>query len=143
MSWISDVRSEVHRLKCTPKDLRKFAYIVGSVFVLIGGEGFLKHWHPAAVTVLWLVGLILLCCGLVCPQRLRRIYMVWMGFAFALGWVVSRAILFFLFYLVITPIGLAARLFGKKFIDTDFLKRRETYWVEKGNSKKIDYEKLF
>jgi len=36
MSWISDVRVEMRGLKRTPKELRKFAYLVGSVFILVG-----------------------------------------------------------------------------------------------------------
>ncbi|MGA7161698.1 MAG: SxtJ family membrane protein [Bacteroidota bacterium] len=143
MSWISDVRSEMHRLKCTSKELRKFAYLVGSVLVLMGGAGFFKHWHFSIMVLLWLCAATLLCMGLLYPKGLRGVYVVWMGIAFSLGWVMSRAILILLFYFVITPIGVAARIFGKKFIDINFSDSHKTYWVERGNSKKMDYEKLF
>ena len=53
MSWISDVRGEMRRLKRTPKEIRKFAYLVGSVFILVGGAGVFKHWNVFVVAVLW------------------------------------------------------------------------------------------
>ena len=143
MSWISDVRVEMRGLKRTPKELRKFAYLVGSVFILVGGAGLFKHWHVLVVAVLWGAGLMLLLGGLLNPRSLERVYAVWMGIAFVLGWVVSRAILVLLFYLVITPIGMLARLLGKKFIDITFPQAGESYWISRQNSKKINYEKMF
>ncbi len=143
MSWISDVKSELKRLKVSPKELRKFSYLVGAVLILIGVAGIFKHWYDSAVAAIWIGAALLVLCGLVKPKLLRRVYLAWMGFAFALGWVVSRVILILLFYLIITPIGAAARLFGKKFIDISFPGSSDSYWVSRENSKKINYEKLF
>jgi hypothetical protein len=143
MSWISDVRVEMRGLKRTPKELRKFAYLVGSVLIIVGGAGLFKHWHVLVVAALWGAGLMLLLGGLLTPRLLEGVYTVWMGIAFGLGWVVSRAILVLLFYLVITPIGMLARLLGKKFIDITFPQAGESYWISRQNSKKINYEKMF
>jgi len=143
MSWISDVRTELNQLKRTPKALRKFAYLVGSVFLLVGGDGVYKHWNPAAVTLFVLIAVVLLACGAIQPQILGGVYRGWMGIAFALGWVVSRAILILLFYLVITPVGILARFFGKKFVDVSFPEDKETYWIPRSAGKGINYEKMF
>jgi hypothetical protein len=143
MSWISDVRSEMHRLKRTPKELQRFAFLVGSVLLLIGGAGLFKHWSVLVAAALWVGALMLLLGGWLNPQLLEKVYAVWMGMAFALGWVVSRAILILLFYLVITPIGIVARMFGKKFVDVAFRRGSESYWIPRRNSKKINYEKMF
>ncbi len=143
MSWISDVRGELRRLKRTAKELRKFGYLVGSVFILIGGAGLFKHWHVLVIAALWVAASMLLLGGLLNPKLLEAAYAVWMGIAFAIGWIVSRAILILLFYFVVTPIGIIARFFGKKFIDISFLRSSESYWVPRGNSKKINYEKMF
>ncbi|MGH9312901.1 MAG: SxtJ family membrane protein [Vicinamibacterales bacterium] len=43
---------------------------------------------------------------------LRRMYAGWMTFARALAWVNARIILTVVFYLVLTPVGLARRLLG-------------------------------
>ena len=143
MSWISDVRSELRRLKRTPKELRKFAYLVGSVVILIGVAGLFKHWNVFVVAALWGSGVLLLFGGLITPQSLEKVYSVWMGIAFALGWIVSRAILILLFYFVITPIGMVARLFGKKFVDITFLRTTRFVLGSRRGIKKINYEKMF
>ncbi len=143
MSWISDVRGEMRRLQRTPMEIRKFAYLVGSVFILVGCAGVFKHWNVFVDAVLWAAGVMLLLAGLLNPTSLEKVYAAWMGIAFALGWVVSRSILILLFYFIITPIGMVARLFGKKFIDTTFSHASESYWISRGNSKKINYEKMF
>ncbi|HTY11107.1 MAG TPA: SxtJ family membrane protein [Bacteroidota bacterium] len=143
MSWISDVRSELKHLKRTPKEVRKFAYLVGSLLLIIGGDGVYKHWNGAVVSLLLIIAFLLLVCGAMKPQYLTRVYGAWMGIAFGLGWIVSRAILILLFYLVITPVGLLARLFGKKFIDVSFPGAKESYWVPRIGGKKMHYEKMF
>jgi Saxitoxin biosynthesis operon protein SxtJ len=143
MSWISDVKSELKRLKASPRELRKFSYLVGSVLMLFGGAGLFKHWNISVVAAVWIGAAALIAFGLLNPMLLRTVYLFWMAFAFALGWIVSRVILIFLFYLVITPIGMIARLIGKKFIDITFPGETESYWVSKEASKKTNYEKMF
>jgi multidrug transporter EmrE-like cation transporter len=143
MSWISDVRAELKQLKRTPKALRKFAYLVGPLLLIIAAEGVYKHWNTTGVFLLFTIAILLLACGAIRPQYLSTVYGVWMGMAFALGWIVSRAILILLFYLVITPVGMLARLFGKKFIDTDFPGTKDSYWIPRGAGKKMEYEKMF
>ena len=113
------------------------------MLIIVGGAGLFKHWHVLVVAALWGAGLMLLLGGLLTPRLLEGVYTVWMGIAFGLGWVVSRAILVLLFYLVITPIGMLARLLGKKFIDITFPQAGESYWISRQNSKKINYEKMF
>lgn len=142
MSWIKDVREELLRLKRTEMDLRKFGYLVGSVFILITIAGIFKHWPWFVVALLGGAGVVLVITGLLDPLALRRVYGVWMGFAFALGWLVSRVILILLFYFVLTPIGILARLSGKKFIDISYPDSKETFWIVKGKSSKTNYNKM-
>ena len=51
-----------------------------------------------------------------------------MVFANMLSWFMSRLILSILFYIIITPIGLIARLFNKQFIELKWDKSLESYW---------------
>jgi hypothetical protein len=62
-----------------------------------------------------------------------------------MGAVMSRVLLGIIFYLVITPLGLAARLTGKQFLDLKFKEVKPSYWIERTRSKKVpsDYEKQF
>jgi Saxitoxin biosynthesis operon protein SxtJ len=143
MSWISDVRDEIHHLRLSEKELKKFGILVGSVFVVLSGLGIYRGWSIISTGTLLLAGAVLLSCGVFLPESLKQAYRVWMATAFAIGWLVSRMILFILFYFVLTPVGFLARIFEKKFLDTDFRKKKETYWIPKSANKKINYEKLF
>ena len=143
MSWISDVRDEINHLQFLRKELKKFGLLVGSVFALLGVLGIYRGWKIEGTGILLFFGIGLLAVGVFRPEWLKQVYKVWMAVAFAIGWLVSRMILFFLFYFVLTPVGLLARLFEKKFLDADFRKKKASYWIPKSADKKINYEKLF
>jgi len=57
----------------------------------------------------------------------------------------SRVILTLLFYIVLTPVALIAKLVGKKFMPIGFDKSAETYWEKRENKIKqpVDYERQF
>ena len=90
MSWISDVKDELDRLKKNYADLRKFGLLVGTVFVLLGTAGYFKHWSAYVFLPEEIAGAFLLLSGWLRPALLARLYTLWMGIAFALGWLVSR-----------------------------------------------------
>ena len=46
-----------------------------------------------------------------------------------LGFVVSHVILTLFFFLVITPVGLVARLLGKDFLSLKLDRETQTYWI--------------
>ena len=91
---------------------------------------------------LGIVGITLAIAGLALPQILLRAYRIWMGFALALGWIISRAILTILFYLVMTPVAFIARLAGKQFMDIRWDRKKNSYWIDRDGTKGIDYEKM-
>lgn len=74
-------------------------------------------------------------------------YRLWMGLSFVMGWIMTRVILIVLFYGVVTPIALLARLFGKRFLDTSYRgPSRQSYWHERekeANTETTRYEKQF
>ncbi len=143
MSWISDVRSQLGVLDTSPKSLRKFAHTVGIVFLLLGGYAWWKQPFSTLAVVLGSVGLVLNIAGLLYPAVLRPVYRLWMGAAFAMGWLVSHLILVVFYYGVITPVAIALRILGKQFLDIDFRRKQQSYWIRRDASKKVDYEKMY
>jgi uncharacterized membrane protein len=143
MSWISDVRHDIAHLDTSTGSLRKFGLTVGPIFLLIAGWIAWRHHVSTAVYVLATLGLALTIVGATFPRALDGVYRAWMGLSFAMGWVVSRIIISILFLLVVTPIGLLARLVKKQFLDMDMRHPAATYWVAKDRTKKINYEKLY
>ncbi len=119
MSWIKDVKEELKALDISKKSLRNFGLLVGGIFLLLG---FWIYYSSQSVfgIIFFVVGALLFIFGLLLPNFLSGVYKIWMGLAFALGWVVSRILLIILFYLGITTIGFIAKIFGKKFLDIKF-----------------------
>ncbi len=76
---------------------------------------------------------------------MKPIHIGWMTFAFALGWVNTRILLGIFYYLVMTPIGLMMRLFGKDLLDERIDKSKASYWIDR-SAVPVDrsrYERLF
>lgn len=142
MSWIKDVSHEIKELDLSKKALRKFGLTIGGIFLAIGLLLLWKSIWPDVRIIFISIGGTLFLGGVLLPMPLKYVYLIWMGFAFAIGWVVSRFILIILFVLVLTPIGLLAKLFGKHFLDLKFRDGKESYWIPK-EKRKNDYEKMY
>ena len=66
----------------------------------------------------------------VAPVIVKMIYLGWMYAAFPIGWTVTHLVLAFVFYGVVTPIGLVMKLFGYDPMRRTIDKAAETYWIE-------------
>jgi len=134
---------DIKELKTGTRELRNFGLLVGGVFGLLG----LLFMARGKAAYPWLLtpGLVLLAFGAIAPSTLKYIYLVWMGFALALGFVVSNVILTVFFFLVITPIGLLARLAGKDFLRLKLDRQAKSYWIPREHRSKAaeDYERQF
>ncbi len=73
---------------------------------------------------------LLLVAALAAPIVVKPVFILFLYIAHVMGWVMTRLILGILFYLVITPIGLLGKLFGKRFLDLKFPGKHESYWIE-------------
>jgi len=142
MSWISDVRFELARLDVSPGKLRIFGVVTGTIFLVIAFWLFYRKLLPIPALTVGSFALFLIATGASVPMWLRGIYRVWMGLAFALGWVMSRVLLTLLFFLVLMPIGWIARLAGEDFLDLRRSSGKQSFWVKRSDTKN-DYEKMF
>lgn len=143
MSWIEDIRLELKELDSSPKSLRKFGFLVGGIVLVISFWLSLRYFFPFICYSLGIIGMLLIVMGVFPPKGLKGIYKLWMGMAFAIGWVVSRILLIMIFYLVIMPVGLLARILGKEFLDKNMRIRNDSYWIKKDIGKKANYEKMY
>lgn len=136
------IKDEIKNIKNSPGDLKKFGITVGSVLVII--SIILYYFNYASYYYLLSPGLLLIALALAVPTLLKPLNKAWMTIAILLGWFMTRVILSTLFYLVITPIGLASKLAGKDFLA---LKKSNTnsYWNmrEKRTADQQEYERQF
>ena len=133
----------ISEIKITKKEVRNFGITVAFIFLVIGA---ILLWRSnTSYLIFIIVGFVLLGIGLIIPIILKPIYFTWMVLGNILGWIMTRIILGFLFYVIITPIGLIPRLFGKQFIKLKWNKTDSTYWNYRTESlfEKENYEKQF
>jgi len=134
---------EIKNIKSEKSDLRKFGITIGVILLIIAGFLFWKE--KESFQILLTFGVTLCILGIVIPFILKPIYWVWMIFATILGWIMTRVILSLLFYIIVTPIGLIPRFFGKQFLELRWDKSKESYWNFKTNERlqNENYEKQF
>ena len=138
-----NIREDIQQLKIGGRDLRKFGLRVGGVFAVLGILFLVRH--KTHYPYFLIPGVVLMVSGAMFPRALRNIYIAWMAVAVVLGFVMAHVILTVFFFLVITPIGLVARLFGKDFLGLKLDRQAATYWIRREQKSKTpaNYEQQF
>jgi hypothetical protein len=110
--------------------------IIGLYFLIRGRS----YWPFPIMT-----GLVFLGAGVFWSPVLRPLYVAWMRFAFALGWLNTRILLGIVFFFILTPLGTFLRLKGKDLLDEKIEKDRVSYWNRR-QKREFDmksYERLY
>ncbi len=81
-----------------------------------------------------LISLTFLVLGLINSKILTPLNKVWFKFGIFLGKIISPLIMGFIFFLVVTPIGIIMRLLGKDILNLKYNKNK-SYWIEKTGPK--------
>ena len=116
MNWIEEIRHDIAATKQTESDLRKFGFTVGGAIVVIAGIAYWKSWWILDIVLIAeATGLLLIAMAVLSSLRLKIPHKYWMAFAVILGSIVYRIILFILFFLIVTPLSILAKVFRKKF----------------------------
>lgn len=112
----------------TPKKLRSFGLTVGGIFAAVGIWPLIVRGDDARSWALFLAAFLILPAGTF-PVALAWPYKGWMLIGHVLGWINTRIILSFIFYVVVTPIGLYRRLLGKDPMGRQLRPELESYRV--------------
>lgn len=105
---------------------RSFGLGVGTVLALLGAWWLYRGKFPAVAPWALGAGLVLVVLGLAAPTLLAAPARAWLLVGEALSFVMTRAILAIVFYLVLTPLGLLRRLLGGDPLGRKL--RGATYW---------------
>ncbi len=108
---------------------RSFGLTSAGFFLLLGvwpllHQAPIRRWALAAAAAFLAVSL-----GR--PAVLGPLNRLWLGLGLLLQRIVSPVVLGFLFFLVVTPIGLLMRRLGKNPLRVGFDPRARTYWIER------------
>ena len=127
--------------------LRKFGFVALVAFGLLGG---LVLWKRSLVgiplgeaaskvaVVLWGIGIVSTLFSFVAPRLNRYLYVALTLLTFPIGFVVSHLFLGIVFYLVLSPVGLVMRLFGRDPLHRTFDREAASYWVDHANPKSVE-----
>ena len=107
---------------------RSFGIVFFIVFLIVALYPLLND-NPLRLWSL-IIALIFLVLGLIKSNILTPLNILWMKFGMFLGVFISPIIMGIIFFLVVTPIGLIMRLFGKDLLN---LKKKniQSYWLAK------------
>jgi hypothetical protein len=119
----------LHEIK-TSSD-RSFGLVFASLFLIIGVSLMIRGQGSAYLWFLLLAALFLLA-AVLAPGILAPLNKIWTRFGLLLHAIVSPIVLGFIFFLVVMPIGLAMRLFGKNPLPLSFDREAKTYWIQRG-----------
>ena len=112
---------------------RSFGIVFFAVFLLIAiyplsYNGEIRIWSIV-------ISFIFLILGLLKSKILTPLNKLWFKFGILLGMIFSPLIMGIIFFVIVTPIGLFMRLFGKDVLNLKLKKKKRTYWIEKSGYK--------
>lgn len=114
--------------RLSPAEGRKFGLTVGIAFMVLAGLVWWRAQHALSAIflapVVWggrhtlsavfaVLGALLVLAGLALPTELGPLQRAWMGLAHAISKVTTPIFMGIVYFLVIGPIGIVMRLFGK------------------------------
>jgi hypothetical protein len=119
--------SRTHDVKASSD--RSFGSVFTAVFLIVSlwpllSGGPLRWWSLIVAAVFLLVTLF-------APVFLALPNRLWLRFGLLLNRIISPVVLAFLFYVVVTPMGLLMRMFGKDNLRLHRSSADESYWIKR------------
>ena len=84
-----------------------------------------------------ILSLIFFVLGALNSKVLSPLNKYWIKLGELLGKVIAPVIMFLIFFLVVTPIGLFMRLIGKDLVNLKYNKKIKSYWISRKNVKSM------
>jgi hypothetical protein len=118
-----------HVQKPTLPSNQKFGWFFAAVFALGGAYCIWKN-YPQRAIALFVLAAVFAALTLIAPKALAPLNRLWFGLGLLLGRIVSPIVLGLIFFVMITPVALVTRIFGR---DELRLKKRQvtSYWINR------------
>jgi len=113
-----------------------FGLTFSLVFAIIAFYTFYFHNNNPLLLILLSINLLLI--SVIYPKLLYVPNKIWLKFGMILGAIVSPIIMFIIYFVVITPIGLIMKILGKDLLKQKIFIQNKSYWtLRKNNSSSI------
>lgn len=115
-----------------PPSERRFGLLFTTVFAVAGVYAHLKGWSQTSVMSMTGLACLIALITLTAPKILAPFNRLWFELGQLMGRIVSPIVLGAIFFLILTPVALITRLFGR---DELRLKRKavDSYWIDRTN----------
>jgi len=110
-------------------DLKIFALIWAGIFMVIGvipifKQGDIRIWSVALSIIFAIIALTK-------PQILTSFYKLWTEVGEFIGGIISKVVLFILYFGLFTPISIVLKLLGKDLLGKKIDRSQESYWIDR------------
>ena len=108
---------------------RSFGILFFLVFLGFGLCPLTKEMSPKIYLII--ISVIFLILGLLNSKLLSPLNNLWIKFGEILGKVIAPIVMAVVYFLILTPISLLVRLFGKDLIEMKFNNNVKSYWIKR------------
>ena len=108
---------------------RSFGLVFFLVFFIIAFWSFRGEFIQIK-TLPFFISLVFLVLGILNSKFLTPLKILWVKLGELLGKIISPLVMGFIYFLVITPIGIIIRLFGKDLLNIKF-RSKSSYWIKR------------
>ncbi len=118
--------------RLSPAEGRKFGLTVGAAFAVLAA---IMWWrdHQTPMYVFGALAGVLILGGLVIPGHLGPVFRGWMGLALLISKVTTPLFMGIVFFIVIAPVGIIMRLFGRNPIRHKAVNK--SYWSNRSDAR--------
>jgi hypothetical protein len=113
----------------TRRDLVVFGFVLPLVAAVVGVIAVFRFDAVGVAQIIWLTGATLTLAYLLVPVWRHPIFVGWMYATYPMGWILSHVVLLIVFFLVIVPFGLVARLARRDLLARRLDRSAPSYWT--------------
>ena len=105
------------------KELKIFALIWSAILSVL--------WLFENVNIFLYIAILFLVVGLLKPTLITDFYKIWIKFGEFMGGIMSKVILFVLYFGLFMPISFILKILGKDLLNKKLDRSKESYWAER------------
>ena len=108
---------------------KSFGTLFFIVFLVLGLWPISNNNNPNIYLIF--ISIIFLILGLLDSKLLSPLNSFWIKFGEFLGKIIAPIVMAIIYFIILTPISLIVRLFGKDFLGLKFTNQTKTYWIKR------------